>query len=43
MIEVERLVNSAYVAAVGGDSAQDVVVEGTELVESVDGLTAAAA
>jgi signal transduction histidine kinase len=36
-----RLVNSAYVAAVGGKSAEAVVEAGTELVESVDGLTAA--
>ena len=36
-----RLVNSAYVAAVGGKNAQGVVDAGTELVETVDGLTAA--
>lgn len=36
-----RLVNSAYVAAVGGRSAESVVEHGTELVETVDGLTAA--
>jgi signal transduction histidine kinase len=36
-----RLVNSAYVAAVGGISADAVVDAGTELVETVDGLTAA--
>lgn len=36
-----RLVNSAYVAAVGGGSAQDVVSDGIELIESVDGLAAA--
>lgn len=36
-----RLVNSAYVAAVAGKSAESVVEAGTELVESVDGLTAA--
>ncbi|HEY0958090.1 MAG TPA: PAS-domain containing protein [Novosphingobium sp.] len=36
-----RLVNSAYVAAVGGQSAESVVEHGTELVETVDGLTAA--
>ncbi|MCK9543818.1 MAG: PAS domain-containing protein, partial [Novosphingobium sp.] len=36
-----RLVNSAYVAAVGGTSAEDVVASGTELVENADGLTAA--
>jgi signal transduction histidine kinase len=36
-----RLVNSAYVAAVGGDDARQVVEAGIELVESVDGLTAA--
>jgi signal transduction histidine kinase len=35
-----RLVNSAYVAAVGGDSAEAVAEAGTELIESVDGLTA---
>ncbi len=36
-----RLVNSAYVAAVGGASAEAVVDGGVELVERVDGLTAA--
>ncbi|MGH6786699.1 MAG: PAS-domain containing protein [Novosphingobium sp.] len=36
-----RLVNSAYVGAVGGSDADSVVSAGTELVESVDGLTAA--
>ena len=36
-----RLVNSAYVRAVGGGDAESVVAAGTELVESVDGLTAA--
>ena len=36
-----RLVNTAYVLAVGGESAEAVVEAGTELVESVDGLTAA--
>jgi signal transduction histidine kinase len=36
-----RLVNSAYVTAVAGKSAEGVVEAGTELVESVDGLTAA--
>jgi signal transduction histidine kinase len=36
-----RLVNSAYVAAVGGEDAQAVVDDGIELIESVDGLTAA--
>jgi signal transduction histidine kinase/PAS domain-containing protein len=36
-----RLVNSAYVAAVAGKSAESVVDAGTELIESVDGLTAA--
>lgn len=36
-----RLVNSAYVEAVGGESADAVVEEGRELIESVDGLTAA--
>ena len=35
-----RLVNTAYVAAVGGKSGDKVVEKGTELVESVDGLTA---
>ena len=35
-----RLVNSAYVAAVGAESAEDVVSGGIELVETVDGLTA---
>jgi signal transduction histidine kinase len=35
-----RLVNSAYVAAVAGRNAESVVEAGTELVESVDGLTA---
>ncbi|MDE8652581.1 sensor histidine kinase [Novosphingobium album (ex Liu et al. 2023)] len=35
-----QLVNSAYVAAVGGENAQAVVDAGTELVEAVDGLTA---
>ncbi len=36
-----RLVNTAYVSAVGGSTAEAVVEAGTELVESVDGLTAA--
>ena len=36
-----RLVNTAYVAAVGGASADAVVAAGTELVEVVDGLSAA--
>ncbi len=36
-----RLANSAYVRAVGGESAEQVVAAGTELIESVDGLTAA--
>ena len=36
-----RLVNSAYVEAVGGESAEKVVAAGTELIEAVDGLTAA--
>ena len=36
-----RLVNSAYVAAVGGESAEQVVADGTELVEMVEGLSAA--
>jgi signal transduction histidine kinase len=35
-----RLVNSAYVAALGMDNAGEVVSEGIELVEKVDGLTA---
>ncbi|ARU15348.1 PAS domain-containing sensor histidine kinase [Croceicoccus marinus] len=35
-----RLVNSAYVAAVGADSAEDVVSGGIELVETVGGMTA---
>jgi len=35
-----RLVNSAYVRAVGGDSALAVVAAGTELVEPADGKTA---
>lgn len=36
-----RLVNSAYVEAVGGANAEQVVEAGTELIESIDGLTAA--
>ena len=36
-----RLVNSAYVQAVSGESAAKVVEAGIELIESVDGLTAA--
>ncbi|MGN6500144.1 MAG: PAS-domain containing protein [Tsuneonella sp.] len=36
-----RLVNSAYVAAVAGDTAASVVARQTELVEAIDGLTAA--
>jgi signal transduction histidine kinase len=36
-----RLVNSAYVAAVGGENAETVVMEGTELIESIDGVSAA--
>jgi len=36
-----RLVNSAYVEAVGCESADDCVTKQTELVEPVDGLTAA--
>lgn len=36
-----QLVNSAYVTAVGGESAQSVVAAGTELVEIVDGVTPA--
>jgi signal transduction histidine kinase len=35
-----RIVNSAYVAAVGGTSAEQVVADGIELIEPVDGLTA---
>ncbi|WP_260922967.1 PAS domain-containing sensor histidine kinase [Novosphingobium sp. 9] len=36
-----QLVNSAYVAAVGGSDAQGVVAAGTELIEAVDGVTPA--
>ena len=36
-----RLVTRAYVSAVQGENAESVVAEGTELVEAVDGLTAA--
>ncbi|MCW1384827.1 PAS-domain containing protein [Novosphingobium sp. KCTC 2891] len=36
-----RLVNSAYVKAVGARSAEDVVADGIELVEPTDGLTPA--
>jgi len=36
-----RLVNTAYVAAVGAAGAEEVVGAGTELIEAVDGLTAA--
>ncbi|WP_379547159.1 ATP-binding protein [Qipengyuania sp. DSG2-2] len=36
-----RLVNAAYVDAVDGESAEDVIARQVELVESVDGLTAA--
>jgi len=36
-----RLVNSAYVAAVAGENAEQVVADGTELVEMVEGLSAA--
>lgn len=36
-----RLVNSAYVGAVGGENARSVVEDGIELIEAVDGLTAA--
>lgn len=36
-----QLVNSAYVTAVGGESAQGVVAAGTELVENVDGVSPA--
>lgn len=35
-----RLVNSAYVEAVAGDDAREVVADGVELIEAVDGLTA---
>ena len=35
-----RLVNSAYVRAVGGASGDDVVAAGTELVERIEGLSA---
>lgn len=35
-----QLVNTAYVVAVGGESADQVVSDGIELIESVDGLTA---
>ncbi len=35
-----RLVNSAYVEAVSGDDARQVVADGVELVENVDGLSA---
>lgn len=35
-----RLVNSAYVSAVGGESAEDVVSNNVELVEPVEGLSA---
>ena len=35
-----RLVNQAYVAAVAGTDARQVAEDGTELIESVDGLTA---
>ena len=35
-----RLVNDAYVRAVGGKDARAVVADGVELIESVDGLTA---
>jgi len=36
-----RIVNGAYLKAVGGQSAEQVVRDGVELLESVDGLTAA--
>ncbi|KQM13820.1 sensor histidine kinase [Novosphingobium sp. Leaf2] len=36
-----QLVNHAYVAAVGADSADDAVIQGIELIEAVDGLTPA--
>ena len=35
-----RLVNQAYVGAVAGEDARQVVADGIELIESVDGLTA---
>jgi signal transduction histidine kinase len=35
-----RLVNSAYVEAVAGEDARQVVADGIELVENIDGLTA---
>jgi len=35
-----RLVNSAYVEAVAGEDARQVVADGVELVENIDGLTA---
>ena len=35
-----RLVNSAYVEAVAGNDAREVVADGVELIEAVDGLTA---
>lgn len=35
-----RLVNQAYVRAVGGKDARQVAADGVELIESVDGLTA---
>ncbi|HEY6869176.1 MAG TPA: PAS-domain containing protein, partial [Novosphingobium sp.] len=37
-----RLVNRAYVVAVQGQSAESVAAAGTELIEAVDGVTAAA-
>lgn len=36
-----RLVNSAYVAAVAGESAENVVADRVELIETVEGLSAA--
>ncbi|MET1754863.1 PAS-domain containing protein [Novosphingobium sp. RD2P27] len=36
-----RLVNTAYVAAVAGESAEQVVEDGIELIETIDGLSAA--
>ncbi|MFN3468947.1 MAG: PAS-domain containing protein [Novosphingobium sp.] len=36
-----RLVNSAYVKAVGAPSAEEVIAKGIELIEPVDGLSAA--
>ncbi|MEQ1497975.1 MAG: PAS-domain containing protein [Novosphingobium sp.] len=35
-----RLVNTAYVTAIGGENARQVVADGIELIENVDGLSA---